>query len=196
LPPTCAFRNEREELMGIINRSCVAVALVAVSCATVSAQEFDPGKIRLGQTVVVRDASGYETKGVVQSVEPSKLVVKYGVGRLPDPADPGKLLNDSRAFTPAEVQRVRRPAPIWDGAVKGAAIAIVPVGIFTASCDCGAPPAGFVVMVGGIGAAIGLGIDAAWGPKTLYRGSGARRTLAIAPIAGKGRRGVAASIRF
>ena len=182
--------------MGIINRSAVALAVLAVSCGTVSAQEFDPGKIRLGQTVVVRDASGFETKGVVQSVEPAKLVVKYGVGRLPDPSDPGKLLNDTRAFTPAEVARVQRPAPIWDGAVKGAVIAIVPVGILTASCDCGAPPAGFVVLVGGIGAALGLGIDAAWGPKTIYRGSRAPRTLAVAPIAGKGRRGVAASLRF
>ena len=48
----------------------------------------------------------------------------------------------------------------------------------------------------GIGAGIGLGIDAAWGPKTIYRRTGAPRTLAIAPIAGNGRRGVAASIRF
>ena len=182
--------------MGIVNRSCVALVLVAAACASVSAQEFDPGKIRLGQTVVVRDASGYETKGVVQSVEPGKLVVKYGVGRLPDPTDPGKLLNDSRAFAPNDVNRVLRPAPIWDGAVKGAAIALVPVGILTASCDCGSPPASLVVFVGGIGAAIGLGIDAAWGPKTLYRRTGAARALAIAPIAGKGRRGVAASIRF
>ena len=179
-----------------INRSCVALALVAVSCTAVSAQEFDPGKIRLGQTVVVRDASGYETKGVVQSVEPTKLVVKYGVGRLSDPAEPGKSLNDSRAFAPADVNRVQRPAAIWDGAVKGAAVALVPVGIFTASCDCGSPPAGFVVFVGGIGAAIGLGIDAAWGPKTLYRRAGPPRTIAIAPIAGNGRRGVAASVRF
>jgi hypothetical protein len=106
------------------------------------------------------------------------------------------LLNDSRTFTPADVDRVQRPAPIWDGAVKGAAIAVVPVGIATLSCDCGAPPVGFVAMVGGIGAAIGLGIDAAWGPKTLYRRTGAPRTLAIAPIAGHGRRGFAASIRF
>ena len=144
--------------MGILNRSCVALALLAVSCVTVSAQQFDPGKIRLGQTVVVRDASGYETKGVVQSVEPSKLVVKYGVGRLPDPAEPGKLLNDSRAFTPSEVARVQRPAPIWDGAVKGAVVALVPVGILTASCDCGSAPVGAVALVGGVGAAIGLGL--------------------------------------
>lgn len=182
--------------MGITNRSCLAFALVAVSCGAVSAQEFDPEKIRLGQTVVVRDTSGYETKGVVQSVEPTRLVVKYAFGRLPDPADPGKSLSDSRAFTPAEVNRVQRPAPIWDGAVKGAVAAIVPVGILTASCDCGAPPVSFVAVVGGIGAAIGLGIDAAWGPKTIYRGTSAPRTLAIAPIAGHGRRGVAASIRF
>ena len=115
---------------------------------------------------------------------------------MPDPADPGKLLKDSRAFTPADVSRVQRPAPIWDGAVKGAVVALVPLGILTANCDCGAPPAGAVALIGGIGAGIGLGIDAAWGPKTLYRGTGAPRTLAIAPIAGKGRRGVAASIRF
>jgi hypothetical protein len=183
-------------LMGIIDRSCVALLLLAAPCATVSAQEFDPGKIRLGQTVVVRDAAGYETKGVVQSVEPSKLVVKYGVGQLPDPAEPRTLLNDRRTFTPAEVSRVQRPAPIWDGAVKGAIIALLPVGILTMSCDCGAPPPGFVAFVGGIGAAIGLGIDAAWGPKTLYRGTRAPRSLAVAPIAANGRRGIAASIRF
>lgn len=182
--------------MGIVNRSCVALALVAVACGTASAQEFDPGKIRLGQTVVVRDSSGYETRGVVQSVEPARLVIKYGFGRLQDPADPGRLLNDSRTFTPAEVSRVQRPAPVWDGAVKGAVVAMVPLGILTASCDCGAPPVGAVALIGGIGAAIGLGIDAAWGPKTIYRGTSAPRTLAIAPIAGKGRRGVAASIRF
>jgi hypothetical protein len=196
LPPTCAFPDEREDLMVILGRSFFALALVAVTSATVTAQEFDPGKIRLGQTVVVRDASGYETKGVVQSVEPSKLVVKYGVGRLPDPSEPGKLLNDSRTFTPAEVSRVQRPAPIWDGAVKGAVVALVPLGILTANCDCGGVPIGAVALIGGIGAAIGLGIDAAWGPKTIYRGTSAPRTLAIAPIAGKGGRGVAASIRF
>jgi hypothetical protein len=182
--------------MGMFNRSCVALALVAVSCATASAQEFEPGKIRLGQTVIVRDTSGYETKGIVQSVEPSKLVVKYGVGRLPDPAEPGKLLNDSRAFTPAEVSRVQRPAPVWDGAVKGALVALIPLGVVAAACDCGAPPAGAYALFMGIGASIGVGIDAAWGPKTLYRETGVRRALAVAPIAGKGRRGVAASIRF
>lgn len=182
--------------MGTIDRSCVAVVLVAASCATASAQEFDPGKIRLGQTVVVRDTSGYETKGVVESVEPSKLVVKYAFGRLPDPSDPAKLLNDSRAFTPAEVARVQRPAPVWDGAVKGAVVALVPVGILTANCDCGAPPVGAVALIGGIGAAIGLGIDAAWGPKTIYRRNSVTRTLGLAPIAGKGRRGIAASIQF
>ena len=182
--------------MGTIDRSCVALVLAAASCATVSAQEFDPGKIRLGQTVVVRDTSGYETKGVVESVAPSKLVIKYAFGRLPDPSDPAKLLDDSRAFTPAEVARVQRPAPVWDGAVKGAAVALVPVGILTANCDCGAPPVGAVALIGGIGAAIGLGIDAAWGPKTIYRRNSVPRTLGLAPIAGKGRRGIAASIQF
>lgn len=182
--------------MGIIHRSCVALALVTLSGGAASAQEFDPGRIRLGQTVVVRDASGYETRGVVQSVDASKLVVKYGVGRLPDPADPGKSLADSRTFTPADVDRVQRPAPVWDGAVKGALVALVPLGLVAAACDCGAPPASAYALFLGIGASIGVGIDAAWGPKTVYRRGVAARTVSIAPIAGKGRRGVAASIRF
>ena len=45
-------------------------------------------------------------------------------------------------------------------------------------------PIDIVAVVGGIGAAIGLGIDAAWGPKTVYRTSGPARTVSIAPIAG------------
>ena len=42
--------------MVIIDRWSVTLALVAVSCGAVSAQEFDSGAIRPGQTVVVRDA--------------------------------------------------------------------------------------------------------------------------------------------
>ena len=183
--------------MGIMNRSCVALALVAVSCATVSAQEFDPAKIRLGQTVVVRDASGFDTKGVVQSVEPSKLVVKYGVGRLSDaaaPAPPGTLLNDSRAFAPADVARVRRPAPVWDGALKGALIGLVaPMVAVGGKCEaCG----GIYLMTAGIGAGIGLGIDAAFPAKTVYRRSAAPRTMSIVPTLSRNGGGIAGTLRF
>jgi hypothetical protein len=174
----------------------LGLAIVALAPAVAAAQGFDSNKIRVGQTVIVRDLSGAETRGVVQTADESKLVVKYGSGLLKDPSDPTKLLNDTRVFTPAEVDRVRRPGPIWDGAVKGALVALVPI-VLVASVDCydcglGSAYAGMM----GIGAAIGLGIDAAWGPKTVYRNRGASRKVALVPVIGKERRGIAASIRF
>ncbi len=182
--------------MQLIGRFCGALAIVALTHATAAAQGFDSNKILVGQTVLVRDLKGAETKGVVQGVDMSKLVVKYGAGRLQDPRDPSKTLDDTRTFTPAEVDRVRRPGPIWDGAVKGALIALVPVLVIAAGdCfDCGLGPA--YAGIAGIGAGIGLGIDAAWGPKTVYRNRGESRKVTFVPVIGKDRRGLAASIRF
>jgi len=182
--------------MQIIRRACGALVIVAVAHASAAAQGFDTGQIRVGQTVLVRDLSGAETKGIVQSAEMSKLVVKYGVGRLQDPNDPSKALDDTRVFTPAEVDRVRKPGPIWDGAVKGALVALIPVVLFaTAECS-GCEMGGAYATITAIGAGIGIGIDAAWGPKTVYRNRGESRKLTLAPVIGKGRGGVAASIQF
>ena len=182
--------------MPLTSLFCAALAIVALTHATAAAQEFDTNKIRVGQTVLVRDLKGEETKGIVQSADMSKLVVKYGVGRLQDPSDPSKTLDDTRTFTPAEVDRVRRPGPIWDGAVKGALIALVPVAIFAAAECSGCEVGGAYASVTVIGAAIGIGIDAAWGPKTVYRNHGGSRRVTLAPVIGKSRRGLAASIRF
>lgn len=183
-------------MTNIVGRLRFGLALVALTPAVAAAQGFDPERIRAGQTVLVRDLSGAETRGVVLSADESKLVVKYGVGLLRDPSDPTKLLNDTRVFTPAEVDRVRRPGPIWDGAVKGALVALVPI-VLIASVDCydcglGSAYAGIL----GIGAGIGIGIDAAWGPKTVYRNRGTSRRVALVPVIGKDRRGFAASLRF
>jgi hypothetical protein len=183
--------------MQLIRPVCGALAIVALTHAAAAAQGFDTNKIRVGQTVLVRDLTGAEIKGIVQSADMSKLVVKYGMGPLQDPSDPSKTLDDTRTFTPADVDRVRRPGPIWDGAVKGAAVALVPVLLIAAAeCyDCGLGGAQAAILA--IGAGIGIGIDAAWGPKTVYRNRGESRKVTLAPIVGsKGRRGVAASIRF
>jgi hypothetical protein len=182
--------------MQFIGRVCGALAIVALTHVTAAAQGFDTTKIRAGQTVLVRDFTGAETKGVVQSAEMSKLVVKYGVGRLQDPNDPSKPLDDTRSFTPAEVERVRRPGPIWDGAIKGAVVALVPVALFAAAECSGCELGGAYAAITAIGAGIGIGIDAAWGPKTVYRNRGEARNVTLAPVIGKGRRGMAASIRF
>jgi hypothetical protein len=181
-------------MIEIVRRLHLALALVALVPAIAAAQEFNPDKIRPGQTVLVRDLTGAETKGVVQRVEQGKLVVKYGVGRFQDPVDPAKPLTDTRTFVPAEVDRVRRPGPIWDGAVKGALAAGVPAWIMGANdCyRCG----GIIATIAAIGAGIGVGIDAAWGPKTVYRNRGPVRKVTVVPVIDRGRRGIAASIRF
>src|SRR5215208_5185269 len=182
--------------MPIIRRFCGALAIIGLTCAIAAAQGFDTNKIRVGQTVLVRDLTGAETKGIVQISEPSRLVVKYGLGRLQDPNDPSRALDDTRTFAPAQVDRVRRPGPIWDGAVKGALVALIPVGLIAAAecydCDLGGPSALIMAM----GAGIGLGIDAAWGPKTVYRNRGESRRVTFVPVIGRQRRGIAASIRF
>jgi hypothetical protein len=115
---------------------------------------------------------------------------------LPDPADPDKLLNDSRAFTPADVVRVRRPGPVWDGAVKGALIALIPLAIVTMACDCGSSGADVYAAFMGTGAGIGLGIDAAFPPKTVFRRSAPRRTVSVVPTLSRNGGGIAATLRF
>lgn len=143
--------------MQIIRRLGRALVIVAVTHASAAAQGFDTNKIKVGQTVLVRDLTGAEIRGTVQSAETSKLVVKCGAGRLQDPADPTKPLDDTRVFTPAEVDGVRRPGPIWDGAVKGALVALVPVAILGAAdcydCQFGGPMAAIT--------AIGAGMESA-----------------------------------
>lgn len=182
--------------MQFIRRLCGALAIVAFTHATAAGQGFDTNKIRVGQTVLVRDLTGAEIKGIVQSADMSKLVVKYGVGRLQDPTDSSKTLDDTRTFTPADVDRVLRPGPIWDGAVKGALVALIPVTVIGLAECYGCDLGGALVAITAIGAGIGIGIDAAWGPKTVYRNRGESRKFTLAPVIGRNRGGFAASIRF
>jgi hypothetical protein len=90
---------------------------------------------------------------------------------------------------------IKRAGPIWDGAIKGAVVGgLLPI-VFLQSCyHCVGPS--FFMGTAGIGAAIGLEIDAAFGPKTVYRADEQTRSIAIVPVVGRDRRGVLASIRF
>lgn len=182
--------------MKIIPRLCFALAFVLLTHGIAVAQAFNTERIKVGQKVYVRDLAGAETKGVVQSVDASKLVVKFGAGTFPDPTDPSRALNDTRTFSPADVDRVRRPGSIWDGAVKGALVGLIPVIVASAAecygCDLGPAMAAMVAA----GAGIGLGIDAAWGPKTVYRNPGVSGRVTVIPVISRDRRGLAASIRF
>jgi hypothetical protein len=169
-------------------------ALSLAMAVPAGAQEsFDklPQKVRPGQTVIVVDQRGAEIKGKVEEVTDARLVVDYGRGVI-DPSLP-----TSRAFTPADVSRVLKPGHLWDGAIKGAVIGMIPILVLAASddCyDCGWGPA--VATTGLIGAGIGIGIDALWGPKTVYRSNVRASRVSLAPILGRERKGVAAAIRF
>ena len=84
------------------------------------------------------------------------------------------------------------PGPIWDGAVKGALVPLVVVLLAPDCYNC----EGFYATTVAIGAGIGLGIDAAFGPKTLYVAAARPRKVGLAPILGRDWRGISASIRF
>jgi hypothetical protein len=148
-------------------------------------------KVREGQKVIVIDQQGAMTKGRVESVSATALVVDYGQGRIPDPS-----LATTRTFKPADVQKVQKPGHLWDGAIKGAFIGAIP-GVLAMTADCYDCRYGaFTLFTTGVGAAVGVGIDALFGPKTVFRGSARPPRIALAPIVGRERRGVSASFRF
>jgi hypothetical protein len=100
----------------------------------------------------------------------------------------------TRTFTLADVDRVRRPEPMWDGGVKGALLALVPISVH-AECE-GCRRIWYNTQVLITGAAIGLAIDAACGPRTVYRNRGGSPRMTLVPVIDRDRRGFAASIRF
>jgi hypothetical protein len=110
-------------------------------------------RLKLDMPVSVLEMSGVRTIGKVTSVSPESIVL------------------DGHAFTPAGVRSIEKPAHLWDGALKGAAIAAATTLIIIAStCNYGCDGAyAFVLMPTGIGAAIGIGIDALVPPKKYYR---------------------------
>lgn len=124
-----------------------------------------------GEIVRVVEGSGRETVGRVTDVSPTALAI---VIRIDNPRDgsggPRHEWNGTQTFAPSLVERIEKPAPIWDGAVKGAAIAALATFLVVrSSCpDCSGQAAGYA-MTAGIGAGIGLGIDALIGPRRIYR---------------------------
>jgi hypothetical protein len=150
-----------------------------------------PEKIHRGQKIIVLDEQGAVTEGTVEDITESTLVVNYFRGRIKDPS-----LQTTRTFAPDQVRRVQKPGHLWDGAIKGAVVGLIPAGIFAAAdCyDCG--EGSFTLFTVSVGAAAGVGIDALFGPKTLFRRDAARSRVAVAPIINRHARGVSASIRF
>jgi hypothetical protein len=154
-----------------------------------------PDKIRVGQIVLVTDATGRETKGKVTSVSGTALTL--ATTRTVVVVAPGRARDDwsgSETFTPGGVTRIRRPGPVWDGAVKGLVTGIgIPL-LFGAWREPSILPPLFL-FAGGIGGAIGFAIDAAFGPATVYR-SDRGATISWVPLIGKGTRGIGMQVAF
>jgi hypothetical protein len=172
---------------------CLAVLVFLHAVPAAAQGTFDnlSSKVRLGQKIIVQDEQGAVTEGTIEAVSGSSLVINYYRGPVTDPS-----LKTTRTFAPEDVRRVLKPSHIWDGAIKGGIVGLIPPLVFLAEdCyDCGV--GSFTVFTVSIGAAIGLGIDALSGPKTLYRRDAVRSRVSLAPIIGRDRRGVLASVRF
>ena len=151
----------------------------ALAAAQEPVRDFSQLNTRLkpGDTVWVTDAQGREVKGEIVDLAPDSLTLKAGPARRFGPAD-------------ASLIRQRRHDPLWNGALIGFAAGGglgLAMGNFNGSWDWGDAAAGAVIF-GGIGAGIGVGIDALIpGKKILaYRGptpSGAPPVrLSMAPV--------------
>ena len=130
-------------------------------------------RLKAGKVVRVTQRSGDETVGKVTEISPSGLVIAT---RIFNPRDgsgrPRVEWDGARPFAPAAVDKIAYEAHIWDGALKGAAIALASMLILTHDCfgryDCNGIGF-FYAMSAGIGAGVGLGIDAAIPARTIYR---------------------------
>src|SRR5688572_25152466 len=99
----------------------ILVLLQAAPAAAQGTFEALGAKLRQGQKIIVIDQQGARTEGRVQDVTPTTLVVDYGQGRVPDPS-----LKTTRTFKVDDVRRVQKPGHLWDGAIKGAAVGLIP----------------------------------------------------------------------
>jgi hypothetical protein len=147
-------------------------------------------RVRVGETVYVTDSAGREHRGMLFDLSASQLVLESGGKRQDFPA--GQVAAISW----------RAPDPLRNGALIGMGIGAGSVGILalTDCSGCGPYVLGAMAVYGGIGAAIGTGIDAITPGKKVrvYKGAGDKpaAALSLAPILSARRKGLAATVRF
>lgn len=147
--------------------------------------------VKVGDTLSVTDGAGRETRGRVIGLSAATLELAVN--------------EQQRTFTDNDIAliRQRRPDPLRNGALIGLGVG---VGI-GALCLIGAAQeeeigggwaAACLGIYAGLGAAVGVGMDAAIrGTRPIYaRPSVPARGVDVRPLLGRGRAGVAASIAF
>jgi hypothetical protein len=178
---------QRRHLPATLALLCLFAMIPAPASAQASAEDraFESigRRLRVGQVAEVVDSAGLTVRGKVVEISASTLVLSGGSG--------------TKTFTGKDVAVIRRTGPIWDGAVKGAIIGAIPWAFFASDCHGCEGLATGAATTALIGAGIGVGIDALFGPRTVYRsGEATRRTVRLVPTIGRERKGLSAAIAF
>jgi hypothetical protein len=150
---------------------CAACLFPITTHAQIDSAQFErlQSRVKIDQLVIVTDSAGQKTVGKIKELTGSGLVIDV---RTENPRDgsgrPRYSFADAKRFDASDVQRIAKPGPIWDGAVKGAAIGLASMMIIFRAYPCSGCGNAYWSALG-VGAGIGLGFDAAFGPKTLYQ---------------------------
>lgn len=179
-------------------RRCLTVAIVLLlggasfAHAQGIASSFDQLRllVRPGDTITVRDGAGTDTRGRIGSLSTETLVLNVG-GR-------------TRAYRQDDVTTIRTKrsdslsnGALWGLGVGGGLAVLATAAACNGDDDCGGWAAALALVYGGIGAGIGVGVDALITRQhVIYeRGVGSAR-LGIAPLVEARRRGAGAALSF
>jgi len=177
--------------------TCLAVGIVLVAAPAAEAQgvAYTFTELRLlvrpGETISVVDAAGREMTGRIVELWPSKLALRRAAGTHE------VLERDVQTIWQRRGDSLRNGA-LWglgSGAALGGLAALAMLGGHEGTTGWAAILAAFY---GGIGAGIGVGVDAlVQSRQVIYaRPAAEAAPLGVAPIVGGGRAGVAVSFRF
>jgi len=183
------MKNKAGTILGLVIFSMV---LTAMECPAQLVSSFEQLQllVKPGDNIYVTDAAGVRTKGRIAELSPSSLgLVVKGVRR--------DLLQ-------VDIREVRqwRGDSLKNGALIGAAVGggSMAVGIAAYGCyECFADAVGAVAFSAGIGAAIGVGVDAPIPSKQmifLNPGRNGAAKLQVKPILNRSNTGVKVAFSF
>ncbi len=177
---------------------CVACVLLCVDVSRSQAQTIATSFLQLqvlvgrGDTITVRDPGGIDTTGKIDSLSPASLILLTETG-------PRELRESDVASI-----RQRRGDPLRNGAVigliSGAGVAAALAALSGAMSDGDTLTVGdvaaFVGVYSGLGAAIGVGVDALIVSRQVIYEKPRTGSFTIAPLMAPGRCGATISLAF
>lgn len=187
--------TRRSSTVWVIGALIVAAAALCAPPAGLAQEpvkSFDQlnTRLKVGDTVWVTDAQGREVGGKIDALGPNALTLKAEA---------------PRNFTAADVRMIRERQP---DSLKNGALIGLGVGLALGAAGCAAWVSegeggwclSFLIAYGGLGTAIGVGVDALipGRKREVYRapGSAPSARLSVAPLLGRTRQGVAVSFAF